>query len=170
VPVLRSCRPGPRLQAERHPNFAQADGSQQALEALAVVIGPRQLEVAVDDCDPAGREAMARPLNAHWRCGALDVLEHLARVLWRTYGKARRPRWLAVTLTWASLCRRSTSPDWPEPLRRAAGPPRTRTRLAPRACAPAWVRGAGGTGPGRPDSQGPSPTTAENPRGSGTFT
>jgi IstB-like ATP binding protein len=80
VPVGRAAREAADLEAEHDPDLAEADRGDEAREALAVAVGTRAPEIAVDHDDPVGRPAerdrsLAQRVLA---LGALGVLEHLA--------------------------------------------------------------------------------------------
>jgi hypothetical protein len=71
-----------RCQSEEHDaDLAQADGGNEALEALAVTVGARESLVTVDDDDLLERPAEGDGplLEGVLALGALGILEHLAQ-------------------------------------------------------------------------------------------
>jgi len=80
VPVGRAASQTGDLQAEHDPDLAHSDRGDQLLEPLAVTVGTRLAQVAVDDHDSVQRPAQGdRPLAQRvLALGALGVLEDLA--------------------------------------------------------------------------------------------
>src|SRR5450756_1512637 len=79
VPVRRAAGKARDLEAEHHPDLAEAHGGDQLLEAFAVTVGAGEALVAVDDHDPLPRQAQSDRALAQGVLAlrALAVLEDL---------------------------------------------------------------------------------------------